>query len=280
MLDYLFYNSPPLLSIGVFILAGIVASGFVLVVVTRLFGGETRSSHNEITLFTVTNIAVLYTVLLAFIAIAAWEDLSKAADVVESEASLVQNLYYDAGGFDEKALTTELQDHLRRYLHIVVEREWPEQQAGRISDAAAPVLRHTFYVLADFEPKSRGDIIMTQEMLHAVNELYNTRKARLEAAEGHIPNSVWWVILFLGFLIVGFTAFLGVRSLWVHFVMLAGFTTAIVVVLNLIVQLDYPFRGEISVSAAPFEHVLSEMGAAGGVHLPGGAAPQDKKPND
>jgi len=276
MLNDWFYNSPPLLSSGVFILGAIVASGLVLVVVTRLVSEQTRHLHNEITLFTVTNMAVLYTVLLAFIAIAAWEDLSKASDVVKSEASLVQNLYYDAGGFDEKALTTELQDHLRRYLHMVVEREWPEQQAGRISDAAAPVLRHTFYALADFEPKSHGDIIMMQEMLHALNELYNTRQARLEAAEGHIPSSVWWVILFLGFLIVGFTAFLGVRSLWVHFVMLAGFTTAIVVVLNLIVQLDFPFRGEISVSVAPFVRVLSEMGAAGGSHMPGGATQQDK----
>ena len=272
MLNDWFYNSPPLLSSSVFILGAIVASGLVLVVVTRLVSEQTRHLHNEITLFTVTNIAVLYTVLLAFIAIAAWEDLSKASDVVKSEASLVQNLYYDAGGFDEKALTTELQDHLRRYLHMVVEREWPEQQAGRISDAAAPVLRHTFYALADFEPKSHGDIIMMQEMLHSLNELYNTRQARLEAAEGHIPSSVWWVILFLGFLIVGFTAFLGVRSLWVHFVMLAGFTTAIVVVLNLIVQLDFPFRGEISVSAEPFEHVLSEVGADRGASTPSGAA--------
>lgn len=270
------YNLPPLLSSGVFILGAIVGSGLVLLVVTRLVSEQTRHLHNEITVFTVTNIAVLYTVLLAFIAIAAWEDLSKASDVVKSEASLVKNLYYDAGGFDEKALTTELQDHLRRYLHIVVEREWPEQQAGRISDAAAPVLRHTFYALADFEPKSHGDIIMMQEMLRALNELYNTRQSRLEAAEGHIPSSVWWVILFLGFLIVGFTAFLGVRSLWVHFVMLAGFTTAIVVVVNLIVQLDFPFRGEISVSVAPFVRVLSDMGAAAGVHPPAGAAQQDK----
>jgi len=44
----------------------------------------------------------------------------------------------------------------------------------------------------------------------------------------------------------------------------------------LIVQLDFPFRGEISVSVAPFVRVLSEMGAAGVVHPPVGAAQQDK----
>jgi hypothetical protein len=81
---------------------------------------------------------------------------------------------------------------------------------------------------------------------------------------------VWWVIGFLELLIVGFTALLGMRSLWVHFVMLAGFTTAIVVV-ALIVQLDFPFRGEISISAEPFEAVRSEVGAGGSAHQPPGA---------
>jgi hypothetical protein len=82
MLDDWNYNNSPWLSSSMFILGGIVASGLVLVVLTRLVSHETRHLHNEFMLFTVTNMAVLYAVLLAFIAIAAWEDLSKASEVV------------------------------------------------------------------------------------------------------------------------------------------------------------------------------------------------------
>ena len=261
MLDDWIYNSPPWLSSSVFVLGGILASGLVLVAVTRFVSVETRQAHNEFTLFAVTNMAVLYAVLLAFITIAASEALSKASDVVGTEASLVEDLYFDAQGIEDKALVTELRTALRRYLHAVVEREWPEQQAGHISDAAAPGLRHFRVTLAAFRPATSGDAIVMQEMLHGLNELYNARRARLEAADGHIPGSVWWVIIFLGVLTVGFTAFAGMRSLWVHFVVLAGFTATIVIVVALIMQLDYPFRGEISVSADPFAHVLSEVGA-------------------
>jgi hypothetical protein len=270
MLNDWIYNSPPWVSSSAFVLAGIVASGLVLVVLTRLVSEDSRHLHNEFTLFTVTNMAVLYAVLLAFIAIAAWEDLSKASDDVKSEASLVEDVYYDAEGLDDKAVMTELQDHLRRYLHTVIVREWPEQQAGRVSYAAEPVLRHIRKMLAGFEPKSSGDAIVMQEMLHTLNELYNARQSRLEAVTGHIPSSVWWVILFLGCLIVGFTALLGMRSLAMHFLLLAGFTTSIVVVVALIVQLDYPFRGQISVSVDPVERVLSEVGADG-AQLPASA---------
>ena len=62
----------------------------------------------------------------------------------------------------------------------------------------------------------------------------------------------------------------------VHFVLLAGFTTAIVIVVTLIVQLDYPFRGEISVSAEPFEHFLSELGPLQGAHPSAGAVLWDQ----
>ena len=53
----------------------IIASGLVPLVLTRLVSEETRHLHNEFTLLTVINTAVLYTVLLVFIAIAAWENV-------------------------------------------------------------------------------------------------------------------------------------------------------------------------------------------------------------
>ena len=272
MLGDWIYNSPPWLSSSVFVLAGIVGSGLVLVVLTRLVSAEMRHSHNEFTLFTVTNMAVLYAVLLAFIAIAAWEDLSKASDVVGTEASLVEDLYFDAQGIEDKQLITKLHKELRDYIHAIVDKEWPEQQAGRVSAAASPALLDIRVTLAAFKPATSGDTIVMQEMLHSLNELYNARRARLDAAAGHIHSSVWWVIGFLGVLIVGFTALAGMGRFWVHFVLLAGFTTAIIIVVALIVQLDYPFRGEISVSADPFTHVLSEVGADQGASTPSGAA--------
>jgi hypothetical protein len=38
------------------------------------------------------------------------------------------------------------------------------------------------------------------------------------------------------------------------------------IIVTLIVQLDYPFRGYISVSDEPFEHALSRLEAPGAVH--------------
>jgi hypothetical protein len=253
------YNSSPWVSSGVFVLVGIIVSGVVVGVMTRLIGAETRRAHNEFTSLTVANIAVLYTVLLAFIAVAAWEDLSKASDIAGTEAGITQDLYVDAEGLSDKGVAKELQAALRRYIDIVVNQEWPVQQAGGISRAAAPALRDLRTALASLQPKTTGDGIVMQEMLRSLNELYNARRSRLDAAAGHIPEGVWWVVIFLGALTIGFMALLSMRSGWMHFALAAGLTTAMVVVVSLIVQLDYPFRGEISVSADPFRQVLKDV---------------------
>jgi hypothetical protein len=268
MLNDWIYNHSVWLSSGVFILTGIIVSGLLVAVMTRLVGAEFRHAHNEWTAFTVTNIGVLYTVLLAFVAVAVWEDLSKASDLVETEAGVLNDLYIEADALSDKRFVKEIQRELRRYIDFVVDGEWPMQQAGRVSRAAAPVLRGVRATLATFEPQTSGDSIMMQEMLHALSQLYDARRSRLEAAAGHLPESVWYVVIMLGLLTIGLMALLSMHSRWMHFLLAASLTTAMVAVIALIVQLDYPFRGTISVSAEPFLRVLPEVGHDVGERLP------------
>src|SRR5215831_8992590 len=171
MLDNWVYNLPPWLSSSIFVLAGIVASGLVLVALTRLVSQQTRHLHNEFTLFTVTNIAVLYAVLLAFIAIVAWEDLLKASEAVDREASLIEALYLDAQGVEDKGIVDELRMRLRHYVETVTDSEWPAQRAGHIPDAAEPDLHRIRTTLAEFKPQTSNDIILKQAMLQVLNDL-------------------------------------------------------------------------------------------------------------
>jgi Protein of unknown function (DUF4239) len=267
------YSSPTWLSSSVLILAGIIVSGLALLVLTRLVKHETRHLHNTFTLFTVTNIAVLYAVLLAFIAIVAWEDLLKASEAVDREASLIEALYLDAQGIEDKGIVDELRMKLRHYVETVTDREWPAQRAGHVPDSAEPDLHRIRTTLAEFKPQTSNDIILKPTMQQVLNDLLNAYGDRRVAAGGHIPSTVWWVIGLLGLLIVGLTAFLGMHSLWVHFVLLAAFTTGMVIVVTLIVELDYPFRGEVSISPEPFEHLLPQLGPQLGRKPSAGAVP-------
>jgi hypothetical protein len=106
-------------------------------------------------------------------------------------ASFITAISSQALIISDQGAAKELQKTLQHYIDAVVNREWPEQQAGGISRAAAPPLRDLRGTVAALQPRTQGDAIVMQEMLRSLNELYNARRSRLDAAAGHIPGAVW-----------------------------------------------------------------------------------------
>jgi len=139
--------------------------------------------------------------------------------------------------------------------------EWPVQQAGGVSRAAAPALRDFRLTLVAPEPTPHGDQIVLQEMLRSLNSLFDARRSRRDAASGHIPSAVWRVASFLGLLTIGLMAVLGMRSRWMQFALAASLTTAIVMVVVLIVQLEPPVQRRVQhlVRSVPFREVLKDV---------------------
>jgi ABC-type branched-subunit amino acid transport system permease subunit len=93
-----------------------------------------------------------------------------------------------------------------------------------------------------------GQQVIQAELLKALNELYSARASRLSAVEGHIPGVVWWIILFGGAITVGFTYLFGFHDFRMHVVMTMIVAASLALVVVLIVAMDWPFRGEVSVS--------------------------------
>jgi hypothetical protein len=224
----------------------------------RLFHPEVRRAHGDLANFTVTNIAVLYAVLLAFIAVATWESFTKATEIVEAESNLAGNLSRDAVSLPP-AVAASARSEITGYLRTVIDREWPIQQAGRIPTEGRPHLDRIRWLIASMQPETRGQVVLMQEMLRCLDDLYTARTARIEAIQGHVPPLVWFVIVAIGALTIAFTCLLDAEGFWVHWLMLAGLTTALTLVVTLIVELDYPFRGEISVSTEAYSHVLQDL---------------------
>ena len=255
------YNSSPFLVTGVAVVAALLISTLGLLLTYRLRDKPTRDAHGELAGFVVTNIAVLYAVLLAFIAIATWESYAKAIDVVQTEANLAANLSRDTVGLP--ASTAELlRAEVRQYLRVVIAKEWPAQRAGRVPANGWTNLARIHGEIAGMAPKSAGETVLMQEMLRGLNALYDARSSRLGAVDGHVPAMMWFVILALGGLTIAYGWFVKAEGLISHMAMLAGLTVAVTVILVLIVELDYPFRGTISVSTEAYEAVLHQLSAA------------------
>ena len=222
-----------------------------LLVFHRLVHVSIRKAHNDLAGFTIAVIGVLYAVLLAFIAIATWESFSKASDIVENESDFAGGIYLDTQGLPQ-AKGQPIREAVARYVSVVINDEWPIQRAGKTPDQGWKPLRELNTAIATIQPQNLGEAVIQAELLKTRNELYQTRSSRLSADQGHVPGVVWWIVFFGAAITTGFTYFFGYQNFGMHVAMTGTLAATLALVVVLIVALDWPFRGKISVTPDPF----------------------------
>lgn len=250
MVDWI-YNNPTWLWGTILVVLFTSAACVGLLIFHRLVRVNLRRAHNDLAGFTISVIGVLYAVLLAFIAIATWESFSRASDIVENESDYAGGMYLDTAGL-QQAKGQEIRDALAKYVSVVIDVEWPIQRQGVTPDQGWKPLRDLATAIATIHPQNSGEAVIEAEVLRTWNELYNARSARLSAVQGHIPGVIWCIIFFGAAITTGYTYLFGFENFGMHIAMTATVAATLALVIVLIIALDWPFRGEISVSPDPF----------------------------
>ena len=252
----------PLWEVGL-MSVGLAALGAVVLVLIagRLLSVEFRRRHNDAAAAIFSVIGVTFGVLLAFVAMLAWNHFNEAKAASYAEAASVLDVYNAAAGFaaPESSL---MHDDIVGYLETVVRVEWPGQAEGRIVDRGAAFLEKLNRRAVSLKPSGVADGNLHALLLRSLMRLRDTRQQRLLAAETAIPAVVWIVTLVGGGLTIAFGSFLGVPSLAMHVVMSAALAISGVLVLILIIALSNPFRGDFRVSTYPYDQALAQIQAA------------------
>jgi hypothetical protein len=146
------------------------------------------------------------------------------------------------------ALGQEIRSDVRQYTKIVIHQEWPLQQAGEIPSQGWEPLRRLHSAIVTMRPATPGEAVIEAELLETLNLLYSARSSRLSAVQGHIPEVIWWIIFIGAALTVGYTYLFGFHDFRMHLLITAGVSTSLTLVIVLIIALDWPFRGKVSVT--------------------------------
>lgn len=247
MLVNFIYSTPTWLwgTIFVLLLDGVACAG--LIIFHRVLKVDLRRAHNELTGYSVAVISVTYAVLLAFIAIATWESFSNAEQIVDGEADYVGSIYRDTQGLPAE-MGQAIRADIRDYANTVIRVEWPIQQSGTVPSQGWEPLRRVHSAIVTMQPRGAGEAVIQAELLRTLNLLYGARSSRLSAVQGHIPGVIWWVIFLGGAITTGYTYLFGFDDLRMHIITTAAVSTSMALVVVLIVALDWPFRGAVSVT--------------------------------
>jgi len=226
-----------------------------LYVCHRFVDVNVRHKDTETVGLTYAIVAVVYAVLIALIVVDVFETFSKAEAIASTEANKLSNLMLDSSGLPPQ-MATEVRSDINKYIDLVVKSEWPTQRAGKLADSAFEpgwlLLAHMSSELALFEPATMGQNTNKAEMLQAMNDLIKARRGRIIAAGEHLPAVIWKMLLLGGAVSVAYTYLFGARSFGIHMAITGLIAATITLVFVLIITLDYPFRGAVSVTSEAF----------------------------
>src|SRR5262249_3666542 len=136
----------------------------------------------------------MYAISLGLIAVASWENASAAAAAAAEEASHIATVYRTLGGYPQP-LQDDLKDSIVRYTQSIIEKAWPAQQQGEITEAGIAIILPLWSGITRFEPRTDGQHVIHGQVLDTFNKLVESRRRRIEAASYAVPGTLWVVVL-------------------------------------------------------------------------------------
>ena len=212
-------------------------------------------------------IGAIYGVMLAFTIVLSWQRFAEAEIHSSSEVTLLSSLWRNSQAFDCPA-QEDIEKRLLAYATSVIECEWKSlasvgENHTRTSEAYEKIWR--FY--RAYVPRSDTEIRFYEAALTQLNELGIHRRQRIMSATSEISSIVW---VFLG--VGGIVTVLIPMIFWTKFgvvqVAVNGVMAFFVAFsLWIVGSLQYPYSGEVNISAAPFEVVIDSFKKRQGTDL-------------
>jgi len=251
-------DAPLPIAAAVLIVGAVVLSVGGLLVVRRLARDRT-TRHNDFVGLIFAQVALLYSVLMAFVVFSASQRFTEAAASVTDEASAVVVAYRDTQVFPEP-IRSEAQAAFRSYVNEVMDNEWESHgtvRPHRSRDALNPVW-NVYRRYQPTESLAQSEFDGAQGRLH---DLELQRHLRHLAGETSLPNVFWWLLVGGGAFTVAMSYLLVVDRKGVHALQVGFLSGFIASVLAFILALNFPFTGDVHVSRGPFKHALLNFDA-------------------
>jgi hypothetical protein len=212
-----------------------------------------RRNANDMIGFSLQSFAALYGILLGLLAVEAYQDYSAAKDAVSRKALTFATLHHDLSGFP-MPLRAQLQSDLHDYAVEALETHWPKDPTAASPVGPSPTLRRMLAKVLAFEPTTKSEALVYGEVFRQINVMIEQRRLLLSSEDAGIPAPLWSVVFLGAFL---YTLLMCLFDMELHLHVLLAATTALFLgaVVFLIAALDNPFRGGVTIDAAPIIHM-------------------------
>ena len=252
---------PQWVAIFLLVAAAVLFSIAGFLVVHRFIPAEVRRIHNDVAGFVFATLGVTYGVLLAFVVLVVWEQFNDAKANVENESSVAMVLYKNVTTYPDEAASRAMKEGLLKYVHQAVE-EQHSMSAEQSARGSAAALNQLLALLDGIVPDSAHEQILYTQILQNLNELSKYRNLRHQATHEELPSVVWIGVLAGAIITIGFTFLFGTENFWAHIVMMSLLAALIAIVIYVVIEMDHPTRGSVTIGFPEGYSRILEMAEA------------------
>ncbi len=231
------------------------------ILVRRNVEFERLTTNNEVAGFKFAVLGVIYAVMVGFAIIVVWQRFDEAEGAVRQEAGSVAALFRLSNGLAGEP-RARIRDRLTAYVTTAIDKDWPAMSRAGLSPDATTALTELYGAVLEVPSASPRDVAVMTEMFHQLDLLTQSRRQRLGLASGILPSVLWLALIAGAVITLGFTFFFGASSLRAQTLMTGLLALTIFIGLFVVVVIDHPFTGPVSVGTEPLDYVLRDLGGA------------------
>lgn len=235
----------PLALFSAITLAAVTSS--VLTLVRRRWPALQSGEHNDAAGAVLTLAGTLFAIVLGFVIVTNYTRIDETNTAVHTEAAQLAQLWVDTR--DMPGLTEPITELMRGYLREIVEQDWPAMREGTSGVARDLYLVDMVRLMKAYEPTTPGQQVYYSDAIDRINDIVQSRRLRLTAAETEMPSVLLGMIIIGALLMMVLSVTFGVRHFALHAILAGSAAAFVAFTVVLAISLAYPFSGDNGISS-------------------------------
>jgi hypothetical protein len=245
--------------IGTLLLVGLPALMMLLqMLVHRRAPNWRRGEHNDATGIMLSAAVVVYSVAIGLCVVTLWEKHDDARRATAAEAVNLAGLADGSG-----VLGAQDRERIRAgviaYNRDVVDR-WPARVRGDASASVSSDLEGLAATVGALRAETDAQRAFVDDAVARLARATELRTATLRLArDQQLPNIMWVAVLGGSLIVLALCLTCGIRERALRGILLAGVAATVGINLFLVVELNYPFYGDVAIGPDSYVDVVTSL---------------------
>lgn len=248
----------PLWLVGIAIVGGASALGVVLVLVMHPIVHRFRGDeHNQVFSDGFAAVGTIYAIVAGLLVFGVFTTFDTASLDSADESSTLVLMYREAQVFPQPE-KDQARQAVVAYINSVINDEWPALADGKGSPATAKAIDNLFRVYGPMEPDAKWSDQYSKSIDH-LDDVVKLRNQLIDHSNAALPPIYWFLLFAGGFVTLLYLSMSLVESRLMHSIAVGLMATMLGLVIFLLLEVNHPFRGEISLSPENFANALDSI---------------------